>query len=885
MGRSQQININEKQKRQTIAYAIWGGITIAAVLIITTLWISKSARIGTDQAVSRVSEFYLDELAGRRARVVSEELNNNFRHIEKALDVLEDSDLESEETLRSFLGNTRRLFGVDKFAMVDEDGIVYAQHSTTSGLSRYAFLAEELTEPVISTANLYGAKKQVILAMPVEGIYFQGRQIKVCFIQINIADMLSSLTLQASDNETYCNLYYRNGESLTNDDFGYLTAGKNVLSALEEAVMEKETDYQKLKEDFANGSRGQISFTYSDTAEDLCYVPVEGTDWMLTILIRNNVISDQISSISEEMMHNGIVQIVITVVAMLVVFLGIIYQSRRNSRILLEQEKADGKRIRAAYAMIEREQTDMENIHTAMGSGRWSMEFDEKAEMISCTWTDAFREMIGYESKADFPDKLESWSDLLHKEDKAWVLKEYWDTVKDYTGKKTYDVEYRLLTRHGGWRWFHAAGRLSRREDGSPITFIGLFVDIDDEKRMEEQLEKQKTNLQDALAAAQHANKAKTTFLNNMSHDIRTPMNAIIGFTSLAAAHIDNTEQVQDYLAKITTSSNHLLSLINDVLDMSRIESGKMNLVIEDFDLKELIDEAAAIFQTKVEEKHQHFELAMNIEHRKVMGDYLSLQKVFHNILGNAVKYTQKEGNVAFRVEELPSLHQNYGYYRFVIEDNGYGMSEEFQKNLFEPFERSGDPRVESLEGTGLGMTIAWNLVQLMQGDIQVESELNKGSKFIITLFLPLQDEMQDSSEDDPEAGEENASFPGKRVLLVEDNELNIEIAMEILQMFELEVTLAYNGKEAVDLYRKQEEGYFDIVFMDIQMPVMDGYTAAREIRSSSRKDSDRIPIVAMTANAFSEDVQKAIHTGMNDHVAKPIDLRLLVKVLTKWLA
>lgn len=240
---------------------------------------------------------------------------------------------------------------------------------------------------------------------------------------------------------------------------------------------------------------------------------------------------------------------------------------------------------------------------------------------------------------------------------------------------------------------------------------------------------------------------------------------------------------------------------------------------------------------------------------------------------------------MAFRVEELPSLHQNYGYYRFVIEDNGYGMSEEFQKNLFEPFERSGDPRVESLEGTGLGMTIAWNLVQLMQGDIQVESELNKGSKFIITLFLPLQDEMQDSSEDDPEAGEENASFPGKRVLLVEDNELNIEIAMEILQMFELEVTLAYNGKEAVDLYRKQEEGYFDIVFMDIQMPVMDGYTAAREIRSSSRKDSDRIPIVAMTANAFSEDVQKAIHTGMNDHVAKPIDLRLLVKVLTKWLA
>ena len=406
--------------------------------------------------------------------------------------------------------------------------------------------------------------------------------------------------------------------------------------------------------------------------------------------------------------------------------------------------------------------------------------------------------------------------------------------------------------------------------------------DIEQQVLMEEE---SRQALQQAFEAAEQANRAKSEFLSKMSHDIRTPMNAIVGMTAIAEANIEDRERLVDCLNKITIASNHLTSLVNEVLDMSRIESGKMNLVIEDFDLKELIDEAAAIFQTKVEEKHQHFELAMNIEHRKVMGDYLSLQKVFHNILGNAVKYTQKEGNVAFRVEELPSLHQNYGYYRFVIEDNGYGMSEEFQKNLFEPFERSGDPRVESLEGTGLGMTIAWNLVQLMQGDIQVESELNKGSKFIITLFLPLQDEMQDSAEDDPEAGEENASFPGKRVLLVEDNELNIEIAMEILQMFELEVILAYNGKEAVDLYRKQEEGYFDIVFMDIQMPVMDGYTAAREIRSSSRKDSDRIPIVAMTANAFSEDVQKAIHTGMNDHVAKPIDLRLLVKVLTKWLA
>ena len=206
MERIGRTSVNKNHRKRTAVFAICGGITIAVILIVTTLWVSGKARIGTNQAVNRVSEFYLEELAGRRALVVSEELNNNFTYMENALEVLEESDLESQESLRSFLGKVRRLYGVDKFAMVDEDGIVYAQHSTMSGLSRYSFLAQGLTEPVISTSNLYGAKKRVVLAMPVEGISFQGKQIKVCFIQINIAEMLSSLTLQTSDNETYCNL-------------------------------------------------------------------------------------------------------------------------------------------------------------------------------------------------------------------------------------------------------------------------------------------------------------------------------------------------------------------------------------------------------------------------------------------------------------------------------------------------------------------------------------------------------------------------------------------------------------------------------------------------------------------------------------------------------
>ena len=1003
----------EQTERRTIAFAVWGGILIAVILLVTTIWVSESARKGTGQAVSRVSEFYLEELAGRRALVVSEELKNLFGYMENAISVLEETDLESSESLCGFLGKIRTLYGVDKFALVDENGIVYTKHSITSGLSRYNFLSEELTGPVVSTANLYGARKQVALAMPVEGITFQGVRMKVCFIQLNIDEMLSSLTLQTGDNETYCNLYYQNGESLTGDDFGYLSAGKNVLAELADAEMEKGYTIEKVEEDFANGRAGQISFRYMGTQEDLCYVPVEGTNWMMTILIRDNVISEQISSISSEMLNHGIIQIVITVGVMLAVFLVLIFQSRRNAAVLLEQEKADGDRIRTAYAQIEREQTAMENIHDAMGSGLWSMEFNERAEMVSCTWTETFRKMLGYESEEDFPDRLESWSDLLHEEDRERVMKEYWDTVRDYTGEKTYDVEYRLLTRNAGWRWFHAAGRLSRRPDGSPIRFVGLFVDIDEEKNMKEMLEKQKGDLEDALAAAQHANKAKTTFLNNMSHDIRTPMNAIIGFTSLAAAHIDNVEQVQDYLSKIGTSSSHLLSLINDVLDMSRIESGKMKLEEKETSLPEILHDLKTIVQADITSRQLDFYIdTVDVVNENVMCDKLRLNQVLLNLLSNAMKFTKPGGLVSVRVLQKGSAPEGCASYEFQVKDTGIGMSREFLEHVFEPFERERTSTVSGIQGTGLGMAITKNIVDMMDGTITVDSEVGKGTTFMVNLqfrtcsgqvrqeVIPqlqglralvvdddfntcssvtkmlstigmrpdwttsgkeavlragLAEEQNDGyaayivdwlmpdmngievvrrirgligedrhiivltaydwadiEEEAREAGvtafcskpiflselreilealftveeeagkvsEENISFEGRRIFLVEDNELNQEIALEILRQSGFSVDVADDGAAAVERMKEAGPGRYDLILMDIQMPIMNGYEATRQIRALEIPGVSDLPIIAMTANAFEEDRRAALDAGMNGHVAKPIDVEKLLKIL-----
>ncbi|MCI8509610.1 MAG: response regulator [Lachnospiraceae bacterium] len=1005
--------MNEKQKKQTIAYGIVGGIIIAAILLITTIWVSNSARIGTNQAVNRVSKFYLEELAGRRAQVVSEELKNNFAYIENSLAILESSDLESQETLRAFLGKVKKLYGVDKFALVDENGIVYTEHSTASGLGRYAFLSEELTEPVISTVNLYGAKKQVILAVPVEDIVFQGSRIKVCFIQINIDEMLSSLTLQTSDNETYCSLYYRNGESLTNSDFGNFKGENNLLSALSQADINNKFNYEQLEDDFENGVSGQISFKYQGYQEDLCYIPIEDTNWMLTILIRDNVISDQISSISSGMMSRSIIQIVITVIVMLAVFLILIHQYRRNARFLLEQEKADGDRIRAAFAQIEREQAAMENIHAAMNSGLWSMEFNEKAEIISCTWTDVFRKMVGYESEEDFPNRLESWSDLLNEEEKEGVLKEYWDTVRDYTGEKTYDVQYRLHTRHNGWRWFHAAGRLSRREDGSPITFVGLFVDIDDEKKMEERLEKQKIDLEDALKAAQHANKAKTTFLNNMSHDIRTPMNAIIGFTSLAAAHIDNTEQVKDYLSKITTSSNHLLSLINDVLDMSRIESGKVKIEEKEASLPEIMHDLKTIVQADIASKQLEFYIdTVDVVNENVLCDKLRLNQILLNLLSNAMKFTKPGGMVSVRILQKGNAPEGWASYEFQVKDTGIGMSREFQEQVFEPFERERTSTVSGIQGTGLGMAITKNIVDMMGGTISVASEEGKGTTFTVALQLrtcsgtvrqevipelqglralvvdddfntcssvtqmlsvigmrpdwttsgkeavlrvKLAEDQNDEyaayiidwlmpdmngievvrrirgiigegrpiiiltaydwsdiEEEARKAGvtafcskpiflselrellespfmvsntedtifEDNVSFKGKKILLVEDNELNQEIAVEILQETGFIMDVAEDGIIAVDKIKAAKPGQYDLILMDIQMPIMNGYEATRQIRALDDPVLASIPIIAMTANAFDEDRKTAFDAGMNGHVAKPINIPKLMELL-----
>lgn len=551
-------------------------------------------------------------------------------------------------------------------------------------------------------------------------------------------------------------------------------------------------------------------------------------------------------------------------------------------------------------------------------------------------------------------------------------------------------------------------------DDSEHVMVLG-FRCVDEVEREEIA---QKKVLQEAYEAANRANHAKSDFLSKMSHDIRTPMNAIIGMTAIAGAHLDERDRVQDALGKISSASQHLLDLINEVLDMSKIESGKMNLNENEFKLSELLNNLLAMVQPQIREHgHKLHVHILDMEHEDVVGDSLRIQQVFVNIMSNAVKYTPDNGNIQLTVREKPSRRRLIGCYEFVFEDDGIGMSKEYLEHIFEPFSRAEDDRTNKIHGTGLGMAITQNIVHMMDGDIQVESEEGKGSKFTITIYLKLQEvkalnleemaglsvlvaggdrieceaavkmldefgmdgqwaaagqeaveraqrayeegngfyavildwEMQgmDSMETSKEmkrrlgadvpirifssydwsdiemearaAGfdafltkpifksglvrmfhklqgsgsqtdermdmnDTDYDFTGKRVLLVEDNDLNREIASEILKSTGVLIEDAVTGKDAVDQFSASAEDYYDIIFMDVQMPVMNGYDATSAIRSLDRADARRVPIIAMTANAFAEDVRAAKNAGMNEHLAKPLDVAKLKEVLRKYI-
>lgn len=451
-----------------------------------------------------------------------------------------------------------------------------------------------------------------------------------------------------------------------------------------------------------------------------------------------------------------------------------------------------------------------------------------------------------------------------------------------------YSFNYRQIA-GGVEKWFRMHAIVAAYAPDGKVTHVVLAV-MDVDKEMQKDIQ-QKEAVEMALVEAEHANQAKSRFLSNMSHDIRTPMNAIMGFASLAHNNINDKVQVNDYLEKIQSASRHLLSLINDILDMSRIESGKVQIEESEVSLGEVLNDVNNLIRSMADEKKIAFKMENEIVDNYVYADRLRLNQVLINLLGNAVKFTPEGGEVSLKVYQEMVAPSGYGLYIFKVKDNGIGIRKEFQDSIFKAFEREKNTENSGIQGTGLGLSITENIVKMMGGKIDVCSELDKGTEFTVKVVFMLQDidaiaiqkqEIQQTATEEAEREKEaqKTLFKGKKLLLVEDNQLNREIAKKLLVGRGFLVDEAINGKEAVDKIAASYLGEYAVVLMDIQMPVLDGYEATKAIRDLDNRILANIPIVAMTANAFGEERKKAFAYGMNGYITKPIEIDVLFETL-----
>ncbi len=1020
--------MKKRQDRIRLGYIIFG-VTLAVILVFGTIWNGQSARSDTESAARSVSLFYLDELAGRREQVVVANIRDKISVIETALDLLTPEDLSDNEHLQAYQLRVKQLFRLERFAFIGDDGLIYTSSGTREGADRFPIDYKAMDGPEITVGNEGSADKKVIIAVPAD-IPFGETRLAACFMQFDMKEMLAGVSVDAQTNSsTFCNIYTQDGTALSDTILGGLAVEDNLLEAMKNAEFDPGYSYEKFLQDFTEGKKGEAAFTYNGIRETLSYVPVEGTDWLLTYLIRETVVSNSISAISNGIIRRSILQSVLIVIAMAGLLAFIIRQINRNAKLVLEKETADAenrvkqeemeRRLHLQEELLSRRQQQEEQTRmiTALASDYWSvyyLDLDRNAGVCYQSHDDLDS---GFKVGDRFPymESVTAYANEYITDEYRAEFLEFIRTenIKEMLSKQRV-IAYRYqVERHGKKSWeevrFAGVRHPEERGDGLVHDVGACFVDVDLETRRS--MEQQQT-LQDALTAAEAANRAKTAFLSNMSHEIRTPMNAIIGLDSIALNDTDISEHTRDSLEKIGASAHHLLDIINDILDMSRIESGRMTIKHEEFSFSKTLEQVNTIISGQCRDKGLHYECrTIGKIDEYYIGDDMKLRQVMINILGNAVKFTPEGGSVIFTIEDVARM-EDKATIRLTIADTGIGMSEEYLPRLFDAFTQEDSSTTSRYGSTGLGMPITKSIVELMNGTISVDSKKGEGTTFVVTVTLGQagQEELRDAGgtirphemnvlviDDDRIACEhakvilgqagiscevvtsgrdaiemvkmrharredynlilvdwkmpemdgiettkqiraivgnhtpiiiltsynwedieeearsagvdtfaakplfagtvmdefreafrrkneqlvkETADLKGRRVLLAEDVAVNAEIMMMVLSMREMEVDHAENGRIAVEMFTSHEPGYYDAILMDLRMPEMDGLEATRRIRAMDRSDAAAIPIIALTANAFDEDVQRSMQAGLNAHLSKPVEPELLFETL-----
>lgn len=896
---------NDKKGNKTLSIAIIGCAIIVAILTLGTFALGNKAGSDTKNAVRNVSLLYLSELAERREQVVSAALDDYIRDLDTALGLITADDLASIDSLKAYQLKMKQLYDLDKFAFIDSNGLIYTSRGTRSDIDQYDIDYINLSEPEISIKNPESREKKVIIAVPADNLVVEGKKLIVCFMEIDMNTMLKNVSLQSNNTTTFCNIYTESGVALTDMVLGGLAREDNLISAMKIAAFDKGYSYDQFVEDFESGTRGVVSFTYNGINETLYYVPIHSTSWMLTYLIRESVIGEQINSISQSIITRSLIQFLLTAVVLVGMFALIIIQQRQSAKAQMEMEVSETENrikqqeLEEQLAMQEelleqeKKRVEQDNMITALASDYKGVYYVNLDTDDSICYKRGKNFTLEYETGQHFP-YLSTLTEYGNKYVSDRYRDEFFKFINPANARQALEkekvVSFRYLTCKDGdesYEMLSMAGvRLPDERDDHIVHAVGLgFSDID--AQMREAMAKRE-ELAQALKLAEEANRAKSGFVSNMSHEIRTPITAILGMNEMIRRE-SNDENILSYADNINTAGNSLLGIISDILDFSKIEAGRIELVEDTYSSKDLLSDLYNLIQFRSEAKGIDFKIRADKDlPKKLFGDELRVKQVIANLLSNGVKYTEK-GSVCLDIKCSEFDQDKKKIKLFVsVTDTGIGIRPEHMAKLFTPFDRLDISRTKNIEGTGLGLSISRELVKAMGSELVAESEYGKGSKFFFEFWQGISDPepignfdptVQRHSTSSDKNNKNIFTAAGKRILVVDDTPMNLQVITGLLKRTKMTVETASSGEECIKIFGDRD---YDIVFMDYRMPGLDGVETLKKLKEIYPEKAGRIPIIALTASAILGDREKLLEAGFSDYLSKPVNISEMEKMLTK---
>ena len=840
---------NETTMRPTIKNRILA--VLAALLLSVGIW--TSFVVFTDfmeHTIYEESTAHLTEIYHQANQTLYNKVSLNWGVMRMWAPYLESA--QSDADVCSFLAQAKGEYHFTDFFFVSRDGSYVALDGERGYLDLGRTLSQLILEqqPIVANSVVPDKPEIMVFAVPTEKGSYQGFDYEAIAVTYNNRDLVDSLKISAFEGHGSTFAVLPDGRVVLDSSSADMRGVHNILAMLKNSAGFTAEQVDALQDSFASGESGNLEFSIHGVSYYMVYGSASFQNWTILGIAPKSVVNANMNRLQYTTMAvmSGTTGM-LAVAALLLVVQNNRQKLRKKDQQLLAREELFSnlsRNVDDVFLMIDTETRKVEYV-------------SPNVQRILGLSPEAVQEDLYVLYPAGDDSGASRLENLMQMEQ---GVQQEWE--REFVNQET-----------GEPRYIHVTGFINDVQGARKC-----IVDLSDRTG-----EHQTTlAVEAALEVAEKASKAKTDFLSNMSHDIRTPMNAIIGITTLMKNELHQPEKLAEHLGKLETSGRLLLGIINDILDMSRIESGKTTLNIEKTNLPQQVSQLDSIIRQQASQRRQTFTVENHVQHENVLADPNRLNQVLMNILSNAVKYTPQGGHIRLDVEELTHT-EHYAKYRFVVQDDGIGMSEAYQKTLFEPFTREEKSGTNRVQGTGLGMAITKSIVDLMGGTIHVESAPGKGSRFEVVLEFPIDaeaDKVQTASAL-PEEAEAVSPLSGMKFLCAEDNAINAEILEMLLETKGASCTICSNGQEIVDAFASVKPGEYDMILMDVQMPVMDGLEATRRIRNGENPLGRTIPILAMTANAFLEDMQKSKEAGMDEHLSKPVDIAALEQTVKRF--